>query len=433
VRILLVKRFSIATFGLTLAGVLLFPAAAPAEDEDGPRVEVGGVLDGRAVSTDRTASWLDGGLGKARYGPPVVAERATLFRLSQLSLLVDAPVGDLLSAHVQLNAEADGDREQQRSHVDVIEAFADVRFEPSARTRLRARLGVFFPPVSQEADEPGWTGPYTITPSASTSWIADELRTIGAEARAALRPEGHELALAVAAFGGNDPVGSLLSWRGWAVGDRQTGLSDRLPLAPIPAIEPGGVFDFAPRWVQPFREIDGRLGFYAAASYKKAGAVDVRVIHYDNLAQETVFDGFQYAWDTRFDAASLRVTVGRLELLGHYLSGRTKMGRAADGRAKVDNDFRTAFGMVSLVAGRHRMSARYETLEVEDADFLQAEDPNGEDGHAWTAAYALRIGGSHRFALEVLRVDSERDVRAALGLPVRATETLAQASFRLRF
>jgi hypothetical protein len=343
-------------------------------------------------------------------------------------------VGELLSAHLQLNAEAEGDREGHRSRLDLVEAFIDVRREPSARVRLRARLGFFFPPISQEADEPGWTGPYTITPSAATSWIADELRILGGEARLSLRPEGHDLSVAAAALGGNDPTGTLLAWRGWALGDRQTGLSERPPLAAIPSIEPGGMFEQAPRWVQPFREIDGRLGYYLAASYKKGDAVDVRALHYDNRARETVFDGQQYAWHTRFDSAAVRLRRKPFELLGHYLAGRTIMGRLPGGRPAVDGDFAAAFGMASLSAGRHRLSVRYDVFEVGDDDELRAgADPNDEDGHAWTAAWALRTGDAHRLALEAVRVSSDRGVRAEQGGPVRVGETLIQASFRVRF
>ena len=408
-------------------------AVSSAAEEGGATVEVHGLLDARAIRTDRTRSWMDGGLGKTRYGPPVTASPATLLRLSQASLLVDASVGEIVSAHLQLNGDAEGDFEIDSSRLDIVQAFLEVKPEPSARLRLRARLGAFFPPVSQEADEIAWTGPYTITPSAATSWIADELRTIGAEFRVALRPEGHEIALTGAAVGGNDPTGSLLAWRGWAFGDRQTGLSDRPRLAPIPSIEPKGAFEQAPRWVQPFREIDGKLGYYAGASYKKTGTFDLRLLHYDNLADETVFDGQQYAWQTRFSSAAARLKLGAFELLGQHVWGRTIMGRLPSGGAAVACDFWTSFGMASVSAGRHRLSVRYDDFYVEDDDALIAEDDNEEDGHGWTAAYLLRTGASHRVAVEVLQVDSRRGVRPQIGLPEHAKETQVQASFRVRF
>ena len=44
------------------------------------------------------------------------------------------------------------------------------------------KTGAFFPTISLENDDLGWTSPYTLTPSAINSWIGDELRTIGSEA-----------------------------------------------------------------------------------------------------------------------------------------------------------------------------------------------------------------------------------------------------------
>ena len=89
--------------------------------------------------------------------------------------------------------------------------------------------------------------------------------------------------------------------------------------------------------------------------------------------------------------------------------------------------------MASLHLGRHRLSVRYDDFYVDDDDEFQVEDPNHEDGHAWTAAYVLRTGEAHRLALEWLNVDSDRDVRPSLRLPARAQETQLQASFRVRF
>ena len=44
------------------------------------------------------------------------------------------------------------------------------------------KTGAFFPTISLENDDLGWTSPYTLTPSAINSWIGEELRTIGSEA-----------------------------------------------------------------------------------------------------------------------------------------------------------------------------------------------------------------------------------------------------------
>ena len=162
---------------LVVALVLLVPAPAVADD---PTIKVGGLLDVRYARTDDTRSWLDGGLGKLRYGAGVNG-RANLVRLSQVSLLLDAELTPVLTAHVQLNADAEPDEAGLRSRADLVEAFVLYRPELSEKVRLRLRGGAFFPPISLEHEGPAWTSAYTITGSAANSWIGEEVRTVGAE------------------------------------------------------------------------------------------------------------------------------------------------------------------------------------------------------------------------------------------------------------
>jgi hypothetical protein len=410
--------------------LLALPGSASADDGRG--IALGGILDVRGIRTGEELDWLHGGFGKARYGS-ADGDAATLLRVSQASLLLAVPMGEFVSAHVQVNGETADAVAGEGARVGLVQAYVDARAEPGPRVRLRGRVGLFFPPVSLEADGPAWTGPYTITPSAATSWIADEVRTVGAEARVAFQPEKHDLALSASVYGYNDPTGSLLAWRGWALGDRQTMVGDHLPLPPLPSISSTGVFPRQAPWAEPFREIDHRPGYWVAASWAAAGVFDLRALHYDNCARQTeVYDG-QYAWHTRFDSVAVRVSGRGLELLGQYMSGTTRMGAVVQGHPLVDAPFRTVYGMASAVHGRHRLTARYDDFEVEDRDVHTLDDPNAERGHAWTAAYALRIGESHRLAFEVLRVTSDRAARASLGLPTRTDETQAQASLRLKF
>jgi hypothetical protein len=102
------------------------------------------------------------------------------------------------------------------------------------------------------------------------------------------------------------------------------------------------------------------------------------------------------------------------------------------GAAEVNAPFRTTFGMVSVPLGRSRVSVRYETFTA-DSEGLSQLDPTDERGKAWTAAYLLKLGASHRFALELLRVVSDRPDRAVIGFPVHAVELQAQVSFQFHF
>src|SRR5258705_9405197 len=49
--------------------------------------------------------------------------------------------------------------------------------------RWSIKAGAFFPPISLENTEIGWTSPWTLTPSAINAWVGEELRTIGLEGR----------------------------------------------------------------------------------------------------------------------------------------------------------------------------------------------------------------------------------------------------------
>ena len=416
--------------GLGVCLIALVPAMGYADD---PTVKVGGLIDVRYAHTDDERSWLDGGQGKLRYGAGVNGA-ADLLRLSQLSLLVDAELDPVLGAHIQLNVDAEPDEAGFRSRADLIEAFVLYRPELSERVRLRLRGGAFFPPISLENDGPAWTSRYTITTSAANSWIGEEVRTVGVEGTVVLKWDRDELRFTGAAFGSNDPAGTLLGWRGWALHDRQTGFGDRLAYPEIPGMAPGFPFERNARWVEPFVEIDGRIGWYAGASAKRSGVFEARAMRYDNQGDQTVFDGKQYAWLTRFNAFGLRVELpGRVHLLGQYMDGATYMGRTPEGHDAVDVPFSTAYGLVSAPVGRHRFSVRYDWFRTEEHDVLTEFDPNSEDGSAWTACYAFEATARQRIAVEVIYVESDRAMRPLLGSPLRIEETLVQVSWRTDF
>ncbi len=422
------------TRGRASACIFVFSSGVAAlARADEPAVKVGGLLDLRYAHTDTLRIGLDGGQGKLRYGAGVDG-KADLLRLSQLSLLVDAELSPVLAAHIQINADAEPDEAGLRSRVDLIEAFATYRPELSQRVRLRIRGGAFFPPVSFEHDGPAWTSPYTITGSAANSWIGEEVRTIGVESSLVFKWDRDEVRLTGAGYGSNDPAGTLLGWRGWAIQDRQTGFGDRLAYPPVPGMAPGLPFELNARWVGPMVEIDGRIGWYASAMAKRTGVFEARAIHFDNRGKQTVFDGRQYAWLTRFDAFGLRVELpGGVHLIGQHLRGDTHMGRTPAGQEAVLVPFSTTFGLLTIPLRRHRLSVRYEQFRTEDEDVMPDLDPNDENGSAWTACYAFEPGARQRLALEVIRVESERGVRRAFGLPLRSDETLLQASWRISF
>lgn len=402
-------------------------------DDDFPKLSVGAVLDARVALTGETPGWLDGGLGKTRYGGAQGSAETDL-RLSQASLLLGFDLSDAVGARAQVNLDAEPGAKGRHGRVDLIEAFVHYRPALSPSFRLKARAGMFFPPISLEHTGPAWTTVYTITPSAANAWIGEEVRATGAELTLGLVRGENEVSGTGGVFYWNDPAGSLLAWRGWALHDRQTGLGDRLPLAPLPTLGPGNLFAQQPLWVGPLHEVDHRPGYYAGGSASIAGRVHLRVMRWDNRTDDTAYEDSQYGWATRFTAAGLRITLPRdVELLAQHLRGRSTMGRMPDGAAAVGPVPVTSYGLVTKAFGRHRLTVRYDRFEVTQQDAMPEVDDNSEDGSAWTAAYQLKTGEKHRVALEVLRVESTRPARRTLGLPAHAAETAMQASFRLRF
>ena len=160
--------------------------------------------------------------------------------------------------------------------------------------------GLFFPPISLENVGEAWSTFYTVTPSAINAWVGEEVRSTGLELTLARVSAENELSVKGAVFWNNDPAGSLLAYRGFALHDRQTGYRDRLPLPDIPSIEPAGTFEQQAPWVEPLFEIDGRHGYYGALAWESYRFFQLNALYFDNRGIPDRFDGRQYAWKTRF-------------------------------------------------------------------------------------------------------------------------------------
>jgi hypothetical protein len=118
-------------FALALTIAILSPPASQAGD----RFRLHAIIEGRLVTMPASPSFLDGGLGKTRYGHD-------------------------LAFTVQANVDAEHDFKRR---ADVVEAFA--RYTPAMGDRLSLdfRAGLFFPAVSLENTDPGWLSPCSTT------------------------------------------------------------------------------------------------------------------------------------------------------------------------------------------------------------------------------------------------------------------------------
>jgi len=372
-------------------------------------------LDLRGVSSDGSESFLDNGQGKLRFD----ADHEGI-QLGRLRAALNLPIGEVLSAHIEASAWDDDDK----NLIDLTEAYLEYRPYPRAGLRTRLRLGAFYPPLSLENRAVGWETPYAITPSAISSWIGEEVRTIGLEGQVDWlgTRTGHsfDLQFTAAVFGWNDPAGTMLSAHGFAFHDRQTTLFGRVGALQT---DPGSAKK------EVFAEIDDRPGYYAGAQLRYLDRASLDILHYDNRADPTVAAPAlrDFAWLTVFNAAALRLesATGWTVLL-QRLEGETDI---APGGHWLRWVFDSNSALVAKRSGPHMLAARYDDFAVTFAHDVSR--PGSESGHAWTFAYSLDRGNQWRFAAEWLRVKSNVPARvAAWGEPALATESQVQVSAR---
>lgn len=390
-----------------------------------PSVQLTGLLDLRLAYTDDTRSWLDDGLGKTRYGADFAGDATALARMAEASFLIMPRFSGALSAMLHLKYD-----HQQRYPLDVVEAFFSYRPVPRSDYRFKLLAGAFFPPISLEHEGLAWTSPYTITPSAINTWVGEELRALGTEATLAYAGEESSFSLGAAIFLANDPAGTLLAWRGWAMHDRKTAIFDRVPLPTLPIFEEGGMFSHQARWVEPVHEIDDNPAYYLNATWSYLDVATLKALYYYTGYNMWGFDGEQYAWQNRFLSLGARIFLPHdTELLAQYMQGSTQMGIGDP----VDVSYKAWYLMLSKTFGKHRLSLRYDAFETIDRDRFVHYDNNNEDGDAWTLAYSYAFPRKQQIIFEVLRISSERPVRESVGEPAQADETQWQAAYRISF
>lgn len=324
--------------------------------------------------------------------------------------------------------------------IDVTEAFLAWHPVPRSPFTHRLRVGAFYPPLSLENSEPDWTSPYAGTFSAINTWVGEELRAAGAEwsVSRALGPRARqrELRFLAAGYYANDPAGALLSWRGWAMHERQSRLGDAITLPVLPQIAPGMMFSTQALATEPFVETDHRPGYYFGAEFLAAHRARLTAVHYDNHADPvTVRDG-QYGWTTRFDHVGLKLELpAGLGLIAQWMDGTTIMGPAvapaAPGYHVVDNAFAAWFGLLTRQQGPHRWTLRYDDFAVVDRDRIPLDD-NGETGDALTLAWRYSPRDDWSVGLEWQRLQVERPAFAYAGAAVAQRERLLSLEVRYR-
>jgi hypothetical protein len=400
---------------LALALLTAWPAAGRTQD-----LGLHGYLDGRLVAAPAERSWVEGGLGRTRYGNGGAQMRfggAALVGTAQLTPSLLALAG------VQLQ---DGDR----AGVDVLEAY--LRWRPVSTTRWHGSVqaGAFFPPVSLESDAIGWTSPWTITPSAINSWVGEELRATGAEARLERRGEASSWELRGALFQRNEPAGNLLAIRGWSLSDLTYGLGSRLR-EPDAYVRDDG--DTPPMRYDPFRNVGRAWGNYARLGWRVRGRGRLSLMHYDNHADPQAWVPYEgghrlYAWRTRFWSLGATTDTGPISWIAQAMDGDTVIEPVPE--LVFTTRYRAAFLLAGWNRGAWRPALRWDHFSTRELP-AAAGAHEGEHGNAVTAALNWRPHDWLRLTLEALRIDSHRTIRADYGLPVHTRGTQVQLSARL--
>ena len=382
------------------------------------RDTLSGIIDLRLGAADGETAWIDGGLGKARFGDsakPVLGE-ATLVWNPRLSS--------------QLGAVITGQSQQgQDRAVDFGEAYLTWRGDLSGGVRLNARAGLLYPPISLEHDGLEWSVPDTITPSAINSWVAEETKVVAFEATARGSIAGQPLTATVGVFTHGDTAGTLLAFRGWALHDLKSTASGDFPLPPLSP--------FMAKRQAPFttsvRELDGRAGVYGRVEWRPASSLALDLFAYDNDGDRTSVDNGEWSWETRFFNLGMRWDLDEVtHLRAQAMQGETLMGYSNARGIWVDVGFQAAYVSATRDLGPGSLTARLDQFSTTDRT-NKAVDDNAEHGWAALAAYRWDVRPGVQMVVEAMRIDSDRPERVRLGEAPQQTQTVVQTALRYQF
>ena len=373
-----------------------------------------GYADFRVVAPPSQASWLSGGLGKFRYGGDASARFAEAVGQGDLNL--DDSLDVIGVARIE---------PEDRSVIDALEGYLSWHPESDGDFSWSVKAGAFFPTISLENDDLGWSSPYTLTPSAINSWIGEELRTIGSEAIVKWHTSDFGTFSAMGALlCCNDPAGILMADRGWAMDDRPTGLFERvrepdatLKLFHLPTGQRTGEFD----------EIDGRWGRYAGLGWQMADIGKLTVVRYENNADPAARTARDTAWETKFWSFGARTQINSLVLIAQQLTGYTAIENRG---VESDTKFQSAFLLASYDLDDWRVSGREDLFQTRH--IAATPSPLSEDGHAFTAAISWSGYDWLRVTGEVLTMDSRRGEYVGNGASLPSLDQ-AQVQLSARF
>ena len=396
-------------------------------------------FDGRFVSTGKERNWSSpdssgfGGRGLTRYGG-VDPDRdgafdttAQSFRLSKLAFVFDVQKKSDFKFRTQLEFIDDENQTDSIGRIGLSEIFIARKFRFSKSRNLTARMGALFPNFSLEHTGLAWTAERTLTPSAINSWFAEEVRPVGLELNYSNILGHHRYEIELMGFSMNDPMGSLLHYRGWAFHDRVTVFGQRNRFNQVNAAprDPTSLGD-------PFLEIDGRLSGFAGLKYSFKGLYELSFYYLDTNANNETRTGLKidYAWDTKFSLLNIKLRpVHSFEILAQYIDGSTSMKSATTPNG-IDGDFDSWYVLASYNWEKSLVSLRYEEIHYKDSGTSLADDFN-QKGNAFTLAYFYRWD-RQSLGLEYVSPETEREGNDGGGTDDPSDELL-QVSYRFNY
>jgi hypothetical protein len=337
--------------------------------------------------------------------------------LQQAIAQIESDWSSDLSSKIVLNAFADGDQKLSVSQ-------AELKYQPLTQSALKykVRVGMFYPELSVENTDIGWLSPDTYTQSAINSWLGEELRVFGVEAslfksgRRSSTPWSWDAKIGL--YKGNDPLGSVIAWRGFAMHDRQSLLDERLEFAAYPfVVSENGINH--PAWVEPFHELDSRVGGYFGLHLNYLRRTQLKYYRYDNFADPNVLNSQRlYAWRTKFHSLAIHHQIDKQwQVKAQFMHGATLMG----------NNFVHVEYVAGFIQGtykpedKHKLSARIDIFDVHERDDIP-EDINTSFGHALTLNYQFKISKHWQIGNELHINKNTALNRTTLGIAPRQHE-----------
>ena len=366
-------------------------------------------LAAREIRVKAGPSWAEGGYGRFDVGAASPDSTRTLNdEVGQLGFDWTPTSWLLLHADGIARREPAGTVGQRSG---LVQAYADLFSE-----HLRLRAGAFWLPTSRENVDPLWNSRYTITYSALNSWIAQEVRPVGADLQ--FSPNFY-FTVGATAFRGNDTMGTVLAARGWTFGNRLSVYNEKIAVPPPD--------DFT----RPIgSELDHKLGFAGRIRVQLPERALLQITHIDNRSKLVPGEAPDYPWQTRFNIVGGEIgSTSPTTAAAEWAKGRTTLAFPG-GRFALDFD--TAYLLVSRKYGKDRYTTRIERFSTRN-HVHGTNDNSRENGKALTFAWLRDLSDHVRGGLEDVKVDGDRPAAAASGFDPRTGGSTITLELRLSY